>query len=137
MTRLDVPVSTSPSPARRPAGLVVVALLEALEALAVLGFAVNAVLGASGAYPTTTAGVVGTFVVAAALLALVAVGTFRARPWSRTPGLVWQLVQAFVGVYALQGQGGQLFGWAAIAPAAIVIVLLFTRPVREATTRST
>ncbi|WP_147392115.1 hypothetical protein [Amnibacterium setariae] len=130
-------MSASTDPVRRPAGLVVVAVVEALEAIAVLGFAVNAVVGASGQYPATTWGVAGTFAVAAALLALVAVGTFRARPWSRTPGVVWQVVQAFVGIYALQGQGGQLFAAAAVVPAVVVLVLLFTRPVREATARST
>jgi hypothetical protein len=132
-----VPVSPASNPATRPVALVVVAVVEALEALAVLGFAVSTVIGASGRYPLQTFGVAGTFVVAAALLVLVAVGTFRARTWSRTPGIVWQVVQAFVGIYALQGQGGQLFAIAAIVPAVVALVLLFTRPVREATSRGT
>ncbi|TDS74489.1 hypothetical protein [Amnibacterium kyonggiense] len=112
-------------------------VIEVLEALGLLGFAISTVVGATGRYPLQTVGVAGTFVVAAALLALVAVGTLRARSWSRTPGIVWQVVQAFVGIYALQGQGGQLFAVAAILPAIVAIVLLFTRPVREATARST
>ncbi|MGT2425183.1 hypothetical protein [Amnibacterium kyonggiense] len=125
--------------AARPLGLVVVAVIEALEAVALLVLAVRAVAaGVDSPYPLTTYGVAGTLLIAAALLALVAVGTWRARPWSRTSGLVWQLVQLLVGAYATQGPGAPIgFAVLAMVPAAVAAVLLLTRPVREATARST
>lgn len=116
-----------------------ISVLELLEAavlvvLAALGIAA----GPSSPYPTTAYGVGGTLLLAAALLVLVAVGTLRARPWARSSGLVWQVVQILVGLYSLQGQGAQpVFAAAAIVPGVVVVVLLFTRPVREALARST
>lgn len=133
-----MPVSPSTDRAQRPVPLVAVAVIELLEAAGILVAAGIAVSGGPGRYPMTTFGVAGTFVIAAALLALVAVGTLRRRPWSRTSGIVWQVVQAIVGLSVLQGQGGQIGVAAIIAvPAVVALVLLFTRPVREATARST
>lgn len=138
MSRFDVSVSTSgPSAPVRPVGLLVVAVVEGLEALGLLVLAVlGAAAGPGSAYPQTAYGVAGTLLLAAALLALVAVGTYRARPWSRTSGLVWQVVQLLVGLYALQGDGAQPgLAFIAIVPAALAIVLLLSRSVREATNR--
>lgn len=132
-------VSASRNGAGRPVGLLVVSAVEALEAGGLTALAVAAVIaGAGSRYLSTTYGVAGTLLVAAVLLAVVAVGSFRARPWSRTSGLVWQVVQLLVGFYALQGDGAQpLVALVAVAPAVLVIVLLFTRPVQEAMARST
>jgi hypothetical protein len=130
-------VSFSSAPARRPVGLVVVTVVEGLEVagLVVLA-ALSVAAGPTSSYPQTAYGVGVTLLIAAALLALVAVGTFRARSWSRTPGLVWQVVQLFVGLYALQGDGAQPgLAFGAIIPAALAIVVLLTRSVREATAR--
>ena len=138
MSRFDVSVSTSgPSAPARPVALLVVAAIEALEAVGLLVLAVLAAAAGPGSrYPETAYGVGGTLLLAAALLALVAVGTSRARPWSRTSGLVWQVVQLLVGLYALQGDGAQPgLAFIAIVPAALAIVLLLTRSVREATNR--
>jgi hypothetical protein len=132
-------VSSSTSSVHRSFALLAVCVLEGLEALGLVVLAVRAIVAGPGSqYPQTAYGVGGTLLLAAVLLAVVVVGTFRARPWSRTPGLVWQLVQLLVGLYALQGQGAQPgIALIAVVPAVIVIVLLFTRPVREATARST
>ena len=134
-----MPVNPSDLRATRPVGLVVVAVIELLEAAAMVVLAVRAALtGPSSQYPQTAYGVAGTLVLAAALLTLVGVGTLRARPWSRSSGLVWQVVQLLVGFYAFQGQGAQPgLALAAIVPAVLAIVLLFTPPVRAATARST
>jgi hypothetical protein len=132
-------VSPSTIRADRPAGLVVIAVVELLEAAVLVVLAVLAIVaGPSSPYPATAYGVGGTLVLAAALLVLVGVGTFRARSWSRTSGMVWQVVQILVGFYAFQGQGAQPgFAVAAIVPAVLALILLFTRPVREAMARST
>ena len=129
--------SPDASAPRRPVGLVVIAVVEALEAVGLLLLAILAAAAGPGSrYPQTAYGVAGTLLLAAALLALVAWGSYRARPWSRTSGLVWQVVQLLVGLYALQGQGAQPgLAFVAIVPAALAIVLLLTRSVREATNR--
>jgi hypothetical protein len=133
-----VPVNPSDLRATRPVGLLVVGVVELLEAVGLLVLAVGALIsGPSSQYPQTAYGVGGTLVLAAALLVLVGIGSLRGRPWSRTSGLVWQVVQLLVGLYAFQGQGAQPgLALIAIVPAVVVIVLLFTRPVREATARS-
>jgi hypothetical protein len=131
-------VSLSPIRAHRPVGLVVISVIELLEAAVLVVLAVISIAAGPGSpYPQTAYGVGGTLLLAAALLVLVGVGTLRGRPWSRSSGMVWQVVQILVGLYALQGQGAQpVFAIAAIVPAALALVLLFTRPVREATARS-
>lgn len=134
------------STGRRPFGLVVLAVVLALEALgaAVLGllalvaspYGVRSTGGGTG---DPTSGIaVAVFVLAfAVLLAVVAVGLLRARSWTRSAALVWQLVQALVGAYSLQGAGAAVgFGVAAIGLAVVALVLLFSRPVRSALDRS-
>lgn len=114
--------------------MVLVAVVEALETLALVAFAALAIsAGPTSAFPTTAYGVGGTVLVCAVLLGAVAVNTLRLRPWARTAGIVWQVLQLLVGFYAFQGEGAQpAFGVAAIAPAVVVVVLLLTRPVRDA-----
>ena len=104
-----MPVSPSTFRAHRPVGLVVISVLELLEAavlvvLAALGIAA----GPSSPYPATAYGVGGTLLLAAALLVLVAVGTLGARLWARSSGLVWQIVQILVAVVreCRRGAGG-------------------------------
>lgn len=116
----------------RPAGLLIVALLAGFEVLGLVALAALAVANGPGnPFPLTAYGVGGTLLLCAFLLAVVAIGTFRARPWARSAGMVWQVVQLLVGVYAFQGPGAQpALGLIAVLPAAVAIVLLFTRPVR-------
>jgi hypothetical protein len=135
---LNVGMKASGFRAGRPVGLLIVGVVEWLEAAGLAVLAVLAIAAGPGSrYPQTAYGVGGTLLLAAVLLAVVAVGTLRARTWSRTSGLVWQVVQLLVGLYALQGQGGQpAVALVAVVPAALAIVLLSTRQVREATARS-
>lgn len=132
-----MPVSRPTVPAPRPIALVLVAVIELLEAVGIAVLAALSIAAGPGSrYPQTAYGVGGTLLLAAALLVLVAVGTLRARSWSRTPGLVWQIVQVLVGLYTFQGQGAQPgLGLVAIVPGVAAAVLLLTRPVREATAR--
>jgi hypothetical protein len=130
-------VSRPDVPARRPPALLVVAGIEALETLGLVALAALAIASGPGsAYPSTAYGLGGTLIVAAVLLGVVAVSTLRLRPWARTAGIVWQLVQALVGAYAFQGEGAQpALGALAIVPAAVALVLLLTRPVSDALRR--
>ena len=130
-------VSRPDVPARRPPALLVVAAIEALETLGIVALAALAFASGPGsAYPQTAYGLGGTLVVAAVLLGAVAVNTLRLRPWARTAGIVWQVVQALVGAYAFQGEGAQpVLGLLAIVPAVAALVLLLTRGVRDALRR--
>lgn len=121
----------------RPPGIVALGVVVAVEAAAVLVLGVLLVIAAFGAANVPSGIAAGvTLLVAGALLAFVARGTFAARPWTRAATIVWQVVQLLVGVYAFQGAGAAVpFGLAAVVPAVVALVLLFTRPVREATAR--
>jgi hypothetical protein len=73
---------------------------------------------------------------AAVWLAIIGVNTLRGRPWVRAAALVWQVLQIGLGIGSLQGLfPREDIGWFLIAPAILVIVLLFTRPVLAATRR--
>jgi hypothetical protein len=58
----------------------------------------------------------------------------RGQAWIRAAGIVWQVLQAAVGVGALQGQVAQpAWGWPLILLAVVVFVLLFVKPVMALT----
>jgi hypothetical protein len=122
----------------RPPALIALGVVVGLEALAVAGIAVLVILSALSSSAAVGSGIAAglTVLITAALLAFVAAGTFRARPWTRAATFVWQLVQLLVGAYAFQGTGAAVgFGLAAVVPAAVGLVLLFLPSVRAATAR--
>ena len=125
----DNTVSTT----RRPAILWALIALLSLELLGVGALAVTLLIETLTA-PTATfgAGIALTIVafIAAAWLAAIVVGTYRGQAWIRAAAIVWQVLQVAVGVGALQGQVAQPgWGWPLIAFAAVVFLLLFTKPV--------
>ena len=74
--------------------------------------------------------------IAAVGLALVAAGTLRLQPWTRAAAIVWQILQAFVGLQAFQGAGARPdLGVLLIVPAVVALGLLFRRDVARATRR--
>jgi hypothetical protein len=88
-------------------------------------------------YSVTSAVALAVFAaIAAAGLALVTAGTLRVAHWSRSAAIVWQIVQAFVGLQAFQGAGARPdLGALLIVPAVVALVLLFRRDVALATQR--
>lgn len=69
-------------------------------------------------------------------LAVLGTNTLRGSNWVRGAIVVWQVLQIAVGVGCLQGLFARPdIGWALIVPAIAVFVLLFTKPVIEATAR--
>lgn len=117
--------------------MLVLACIVGLEALGTAALGLLALTASPGSDGVTSGIAVAVFVlIFAALLAGVTVGLVRGQAWTRAATLVWQLLQALVGAYALQGAGANLaFGVAAIALAIAALVLLFSRPVREALER--
>ncbi len=90
-----------------PAVLRAAAAIQAAESAVVLAATVLAgVDTATGRSYQLNSGIALTVigVAAAAALAVVAAGLFRARRWSRTPALLTQLFVGIVGIYLLQGQ---------------------------------
>ena len=73
---------------------------------------------------------------AAVALVLVGISVLRGRPWTRGAVLVWQVLQIGVGLGSSQGMlPRQDIAWVLILPAVLALVLLFSKPVRLATTR--
>ena len=121
------------STARRPALLWLLIVLLTAEFAGVTALAVVLLVetltarGASigGGIALTVIGVV-----AAAWLGAIVVGTLRGQAWIRAAAIVWQVLQVAVGVGALQGQFAQpAWGWPLIVLAAVVLLLLFAKPV--------
>lgn len=74
--------------------------------------------------------------VAAAWLGAILVGALRGHAWIRSAALVWQVLQFAVGASAISGAFSQpAWGWPLVGVAVVVFVLLFTRPVVDATSR--
>jgi hypothetical protein len=73
--------------------------------------------------------------IAAAWVTTITVATLRGRSWIRAAAVTWQLVQVFIAIGAFQGLYARPdLGFALLVPSVLVVVLLFTRSVVEATT---
>ena len=74
---------------------------------------------------------------AAGWVTAIAVGLLRGRAWSRGAAIVWQVLQIAVAVGAFQGSFARPeVGWLLLLPALAALVLLFSRPVVDATRRA-
>ena len=89
--------------------------------------------------PDSVASAIALIVLVAVLaggLAFVAFNTLRARPWIRGAALTWQLLQIAIAAASFGGLVPRPdIAWLLLIPAVAVIVLLFTKPVMDATTR--
>ncbi len=73
---------------------------------------------------------------AAVWVTAIGVGLLRRRAWSRGAAIVWQVLQIAVAVGAFQGAFARAeVGWLLLVPAVLALLLLFSRPVVEATRR--
>jgi hypothetical protein len=76
-------------------------------------------------------------ILAAVWVAMIAFHTLAGRAWTRGATVVWQVLQAAIGLGALQGLFARPdIGWPLIVLAVVVLVLLFTKPVLSATQRT-
>jgi hypothetical protein len=129
-----VSIPTAPSaPAKRPVAIIVIAGIVVVEALALLAVAGWFVYNLLTQTPTSFGGAVFQLVLLVLLAGwLLAVGhfLFRGYRWTRAAALVWQL---FIIVIAVPTLSGGLVGpgLALLLPAAVVMLLIFTRPVTE------
>ena len=120
-----------------PAGLIAVIVIVALESSVLAFFGVQLGLGilAGESRAFTTAIALFAMVAAAtAWLFYVAFSLTRSKRWARSAALFWQLVMLAIASGSFTGQfGSQAIGWALVAPAAVVLILVFTKPVVEST----
>ncbi len=126
-------------PVRRPALLVLLAVIVGAEALVMIGVVVWLVLELLTARPTsytTALAILVLAAVAALFLSFVAIHTLRARPWTRAATLTWQLLQIVIAIGCFQGLvATPTIGWYLLVPAVLAMLLLFTPPVVAATRR--
>jgi ABC-type transport system involved in multi-copper enzyme maturation permease subunit len=122
---------------KRPTGLLVAALLVALEGLfvgvlaALLGIAL--VSGEAKSLVTSVA-LFALVAAASAWVIFVAINLFKGKRWARSGGVFWQLVQLAVATGSFSGQfGSQAIGWTLIIPSVLVLALLFSKKVVAAT----
>lgn len=128
-----------PGPAKRPVQLVILAVLLFIEFLLVSAGAVYLLVELLIETPQSYGSAIFILLLtalAAVWVALIAVNTLRGRPWTRGAAVVWQVLQASVGVGSLQGLFARPdIGWPLIILSVVVLALLFTKPVIEATAR--
>jgi hypothetical protein len=73
-------------------------------------------------------------VLAAVWVGTIAIHTLRGRSWTRGASVVWQVLQASIGLGTLQGLFARPeIGWPLIILSLAVFVLLFAKPVLDAT----
>lgn len=129
--------STGPSP--RPAALVVLALIVFAECALLLGATIFLVVELLVATPASLASAVALTVlvaIATVWVGFIAQGLLRGQPWTRGAAVVWQILQIAVAVGMFQGIYARPdLGWLLLIPSIVVLVLLFTPAVREATIR--
>ena len=126
-----------PGPARRSRALIALVLLLAAEAAVLWAAVVGLIRELLTDQPTSLASalaILALTAVAAIWVSTITVGTLRGRTWIRAAAVTWQLVQVFVAIGCFQGLYARPdLGWALLVPSVLVIVLLFTRSVVEAT----
>jgi hypothetical protein len=117
-------------------GLIVLLIAEFLL---VAGLAVTLVIELLVATPTSFASAVALTVLAilaAIWLGAIVVGTLRGQAWIRSAAIVWQVLQFAVGASAISGTfSTPAIGWPLVVVAFATFVLLFTKPVVDATSR--
>lgn len=129
----------SSAPRKRSVELVILAILLFIELLLVSAGAVyllvELLIDTPQSYASAIA-ILALAVLAAVWVGMIAVHTLRGRPWTRGATVVWQVLQASVGIGALQGLFARPdVGWPLIILSLVVLALLFTKPVIEATAR--
>jgi hypothetical protein len=125
------------SPARRSRAHILLVVLLAAEALLLWALVVWLILELLTDQPTSYGSAVAILVlviVAALWVTAITWGALRGRSWIRAAAVTWQLVQVFIAIGSFQGLYARPdLGWALLIPSVLVIVLIFTRSVVEAT----
>ena len=132
--------SRSPGRApRRPPLLVLLAVIVAAEAVVMAGVVVWLLIELLTSRPSsyeTALAILVLAAIAAVFLAIVAVHTLRAQPWTRAAMLTWQILQIVIAIGCFQGLvADPAIGWYLLVPGLLAVLLLFTPSVVAATRR--
>ena len=74
--------------------------------------------------------------IAAAWIGAIVIGALRGQAWIRGAAIVWQVLQFAIGASAISGSfSTPAIGWPLVAVAVVAFVLLFAKPVVDATSR--
>lgn len=116
-----------------PAAVRVAGVLTSLQGLAGIAFAVALVVRAFGGAESTgkVLGEAGYFIVLCSGVLAAGIGLVLGKRWARTPSIVVQLLLLGVAWYMYGPSGQQLVGSLIGIYVVVVIVLLFTNPVRH------
>jgi len=117
---------------RRPVPLYVVVGVVLLEALALLGSAVAFLVmsGKGGELGTSLMALAAMFAILGLGMLAVARSLWLLHRWARPATIAWQILQALFGISTFGG--GPLLAAAAIVPAVVCVVAMFTPPVIRA-----
>ena len=130
---------SEPRGSRRPAPLLLLVSLLALESAALIAVACYLIVELLVARPDSIAAAIALLLLdllAAVWVGSMAVNALRGRSWVRSGAITWQILQIAVGIGSFQAPFSRSdIGWLLILPAAAVIILLFMRPVVAATRR--
>lgn len=130
---------SEPRVSRRPALLLLLAVLLALECAALVAVACYLIVELLVTRPDSVATAIALLlldVLAAVWVGTMAVHALSGRSWIRSGAITWQVLQIAVGIGSFQPPFSRPdIGWLLILPAAAVIILLFTSPVIAATRR--
>ncbi|AUZ87531.1 hypothetical protein CVO76_07725 [Arthrobacter agilis] len=134
-------MATDPAPhsSNRPRGVVLIAAVLVLEAVALVVLAVGSLGTVFAADPVSVGGSVFLAVLlllVAAALAVMARKLVAGFRWPRSPSLVVQLFLVIL-AFPFFSSGNPVIGLALMVPAAAVIVTLFSKPVVGFTARPT
>jgi len=133
---MDGAVSSQQGRAGTPPQLVLATLLMGAEALLAAVLAVILVVDifvqTADSLPTAIALAV-LAVLGAVWAVSITIGLARRRAWTRAAGIVWQLLQAAVGIGALQGAfAAPAWGWPLVIASALGLILLASRRTGDA-----
>lgn len=132
-------MDSRPGTPRRPALLVLLAVIVGAEALVMAGVVLWLVLELLTVRPSsyeTALAILVLAAIAAVFLSFVTVHLLRAAPWTRAATLTWQLLQVVIAIGCFQGMvATPVIGWYLLVPAVLALVLLFSPTVVAATRR--
>src|SRR5215217_3557599 len=133
-----VATDPAPDPSNRPRGVLLIAAVLILEAVALVVLAAGSVAAIFGPDPVSVGG--SAFLVVLLLLVAAFLGTLARKlaagfRWARSPSLVVQLFLVIL-AFPYFSSGNPVIGLLLLVPAAAVIVTLFTKPVVDFTART-
>ncbi len=130
---------TSPSAKSSVPLLTVLALIVFAECALLVAATVFLVVELLVATPTSYATAIALTVlvaIGAIWVGVIAVNLLRRHAWTRGATVVWQILQIAVAIGMFQGAYARPdLGWLLLIPSIVVLVLLFTPSVRDATIR--